>query len=270
MRILAYVLTLFVFFYNLVVFLNMLADVANDQEETEESYFEYTTDTPAGFSNWASNPTEDTMRVELYDQGLEMTLGSYALPAGWSLVQDIRTAPYQENYESFTLYFEGPEGEIIRSLGFREYNRLAAPTSFDQVWRKTVESALKRGSDILTLDSLKPVKVSQPLTARESRLPEITYPQPYEASLMWCHEGRLFLGVVRVTDWKTDESPVNYATGRVVLAPLGKRTPALKTEAQIVASFRPNPNFEQHVRRLSGSPEADNALAMSSDNSVGL
>ncbi|WPP49747.1 hypothetical protein [Catalinimonas niigatensis] len=196
----------------------------------------------------------DGQKVELYDQGLQMSRGSYVIPKGWKLVQDLATDSYTGALLRNKLDILGPQGELIRNLGITAYDANAG-MDLEQSWRQTVRTGLQDKLNEIILGDLKPRKhlpTNDAVKKYADQLSSMGYQLHYlEASLSGFSQGQAYQGVVRITHLILPHVPdVGTLMAGFALAPAKLFAQTLHITEQIDHSFEENPVFEQRVRQI--------------------
>lgn len=188
------------------------------------------------------------MWVSVYDKGLKMWQGSYLLPLGWQVHQDVSTDTLSgDHYDKFNLSFHGPEGEIIKSLGYSLYNQIGnrrKASSFEEEWQSMFRRGVGRMLDTYELSDL-----------TETAPHMIHYLSPYlktdsswgymQAHIRGQKDKRTYEGIVRIINISPGLDWLNNFCMSVTICPKGLLQRTLETEAQIASSYEANPAFER-------------------------
>lgn len=212
---------------------------------------------------------DSLLEVSVYDQGLQIWQGSYRLPPGWQMQHDVATDTLQgDHYKKFKLSFYGPQGEIIKSLGYSLYKQLGkrdAPTDFVEAW----QAKLHDGQSGL-LDTY---EVGEPEETAPHGIHYLSaYLQPdsrcqyFQAHLRGQKDGQDYEGIVRITNISPELDWINDFCMSVTLCPSGLLQNTLATEAAIAGSYEANPAYllakNQHREAyLQGNAVFTNALS---------
>ena len=225
---------------------------------------EFPTDAPNQLSKLGVFTTEDTYpsdsstkQVSIYDQGLQMMRGNYAVPSDWLLQQDVYTHPFDYGYNSYDQYtnprnrfmvsFNGSQGEIIRCQEHYGNYQWGKATDFKN-FKGEVDSLFRVGL-LSHLDNLvlSDFSANNPTEARylTNYIKIDSMYQYLEASFTGELEDKDYEGIVRIV-YPNLTSSVNVVSVSVILAPSGTLSEVLKTENQIAFSYQANPAFEQY------------------------
>lgn len=197
--------------------------------------------------------SDSGMWVSVYDKGLQTWQGSYRVPLGWQMRHDVATDTSQGNhYEKFKLSFRGPEGEIIKSLGYSLYNQLGKPdepASFRQAWGATLQAGLTGLLDTYEVGEPEETAPHGIHYLSAYLQPDIRW-QYLQAHLRGQKDGRGYEGIVRITNISPELEWINNFCMSITICPDGLLQYTLKTEEYIASSYKAHPAVEQaKVRR---------------------
>lgn len=199
-----------------------------------------------------------TKQVTIYDQGLQMVYGTYAIPTNWSIQQDVYTSPYTYDYYTygynrsgsrnrFLVSFNGSQGEIIRCQDHYDNYQWGKATDFKK-FKSEVDSLCRVGL-LSYIDDLEVGEFSanNPTGAKYlTNYVKIDSMYQYlKAPFTGKMEGKNYKGIVRLF-YPILASSVDMARVIVILAPVGALSEVLKTENQIAFSYHANPAYEQY------------------------
>ncbi|MGB3617720.1 MAG: hypothetical protein WBA12_06345 [Catalinimonas sp.] len=197
----------------------------------------------------------ESSRVEVFDQGLRMVCGSYEVPAGWKLRQNVATDPQTGRTAQFVMDFQGPAGELITTLGVEFYSAAMAQqgggvaSSFDQAWEKLVRTQLSRR---IHIRELSPAWLSsdQEVSNEVRRQFPNQRIELYERDVRGTTDGRAVEGKVLAMRVINDGG-TGLVASSAVLTPPGGVDAAVAVSKAIDQSYRPNPRYEQQKAQLS-------------------
>lgn len=66
--------------------------------------------------------SDQAQRIIIVDRGMNMPVGAFTIPPGWSLDYDIFTNTYTGTYDRFLIDIRGPDSMMIRGLGSESYS----------------------------------------------------------------------------------------------------------------------------------------------------
>ncbi len=189
---------------------------------------------------------DSLMQVSVYDQGLEMWQGSYRLHREWHMRHDVATDTLQEDhYNKFNLSFHGPEGEIIKSLGYNLYDQLGSrepPKSFEDEWQAKIRQGLSDYLNSYQLGKLQETDWTS-INYLVSYLPTDSTCQYLQVPIRGQKDGQAYEGIVRIIKISPELNWLNNFCMSVTLCPAGLLQQTLETEAKIAESYAANPAF---------------------------
>ena len=186
-------------------------------------------------------------KIVVYDQGLQMPIGTYTVPEGWRVIQDIATDPYSGNFKKFRLDVVGPQGELVRMFHSVPY---LEEKSVEQRWRQTVADSLQSELDQLTIGDFKPSEYMQ----RSERMKEYArlatdqgnILKYLEATVSGSRNGQAYRGIVRIIDLTSAARPnTGMLTLSFAICPAGQFPQMMQIMEEIDDSYEENPRFEQ-------------------------
>lgn len=185
---------------------------------------------------------DSLIKVDIYDQSLQMPLGSYMVPEGWKVIQDVASDPYNGSFKEFTLDFTGPQGELIRLFNNTAYYQEEDRT---QLWRDTTRHYLQSELHQLVLGDFKPSERMQ----RNKRVQEqiqsayhqgmtLTY---REAAISGHRHGKAYRGTVLISDLTQPSMPTLGILGvSFAICPEEQFPQMMQTVEAIDISFQEN------------------------------
>ena len=199
-----------------------------------------------------ANQTTAQGRVEIYDQGLQMPIGSYTLPEGWKLVQDIAINPSTNQPVKYKLDMMGPQGEFIRALGTAQYGTMAGK-SFEQSWKQLVMAGLQGELEQMSFGALEPDRQAQQ-KAEENKVYQRIMRQGIQVQclrvpLSGRRNGQMFEGMVQLT-YTSNPHMFGTVTAVSAIGPAGKLSQLMQTKANIDNSFQMNAAYEQRREQI--------------------
>ena len=184
-------------------------------------------------------------KVDIYDQSLQLSIGSYIVPEGWKVMQDIATDPYNGSFQRFSLDFIGPQGEFSRMFNSIAYDH---GEGREQPWRDTIMHYLQPELDQLVLGDFKPSERMQ----RNKRVQEqiqsayhqgitLTY---REAAISGHRHGKAYRGTVLISDLTQSSMPtLGMLSVSFAICPEEQFPQMMQTVEAIDTSFQENPLY---------------------------
>lgn len=193
-------------------------------------------------------------KVEVYDQGLQMSTGSYTVPAGWQIVQDYATNPNTGQPMKQKLDIVGPQGELLRSLGMAQYADMMG-TNFEQSWKQMASAGLR--------GELSQINLGNPTNSARMQRNQMMQQHAQtvasqgfkleclEASVFGNRNGQPYQGLVSIVHLFPANMP-NMGTIQVsfTICPANRLEPTLNIGEQIANSFQPNPQYQQRLQQI--------------------
>nr|WKN40087.1 hypothetical protein K4G66_15440 [Tunicatimonas sp. TK19036] len=210
----------------------------------------------ATYTNSPAGASSSQGKVVLYDQGLQMPRGSYVLPDGWNLIQDIATDPATGQPRKNTMDITGPRGELIRALGVIQYSPMMG-TEFEQSWRQAVKAGMQNELSGITIGNL---KYSESLQRNKlaQKYTQIVANQGnqlkcLEAAITGARQGQTYRGLVRLIHITSVSNPKlgGVISASCVISPAEQFPQTLQINEQIDNSYEENPAFEQRIQQIS-------------------
>ncbi|MGD1891725.1 MAG: hypothetical protein ACFB15_14190 [Cyclobacteriaceae bacterium] len=198
--------------------------------------------------------TGSGQKVEVYDQGLQMSTGSYTVPAGWQIVQDFATDPNTGQPLKQKMDIVGPQGELLRSLGMTQYAAMMG-TNFDESWRKTALAGLRGELGQEMQSNLSPSarmqqnqmikQYAQTAASQGFKL------ECLEASISGNRNGQPYQGVVSIIHLTPANMP-NMGTIQLsfTICPANQLQQTISIGEQVANSFQPNPQYQQRLQQI--------------------
>ena len=207
--------------------------------------------TNAAQTSYANQKTAQG-KVEIYDHGLQMPIGSYILPEGWKLVQDIATNPSTNQPVKYKLDMVGPRGELIRALGTSQYGSMVG-ISFDQSWKQVVMGGLQGELEQITFGALEPDRQAQ-RKAEENKVYQRIMSQGNQVQCLrgpfsGRHNGQMFEGMVQLT-YTSNPHMFGTVTAVCAIGPTGELAQLMQTKTHIDNSFEMNSAYEQRREQI--------------------
>lgn len=186
-------------------------------------------------------------KVEIYDQYLQMSIGSYMVPDEWTVKQDIALDPNSGNFKKFTLEFTGHQGELIRMFNSTPYYQKEDKI---KVWGDTTSHYLQNALDQLIIDDFKPSERMQRSKIAQEQIKlahdqgmALTY---WEASISGHHNGLPYQGSVLISDLTYAVAPEMGVLGfSFAICPEDQFSQIMQTIEEIDSSYQKNPKYEQ-------------------------
>ncbi|MEQ9438251.1 MAG: hypothetical protein RIG62_04355 [Cyclobacteriaceae bacterium] len=193
-------------------------------------------------------------KVVIYDKGLQMPMGSYIVPAGWQIVQDVATNPSTGQPMSQKMDIVGPQGELLRSLGMAQYAPMMG-TDFEQSWRQMVMAGLQGELNQPNLGRPTP-SVRMQRNQMLQQYAQTVASQGFkleclEAPISGNRNGQPYQGMVSIVHLTPANMP-NMGTIQVSLtiSPANQLAQALMVSEQVGNSFQPNPQYQQRLQQI--------------------
>jgi len=214
------------------------------------------TDAPVALGQQVAAPTSNAemQRVVIMDRGLQMAQGTYTIPAGWQLQQDIATDPNTGQPARYRLDIRGPNGELIRGLRPVNYGQMAG-TSFEQAWRGLAMQGAQGevgNVSIGTLQRSERLERLRPVQRAAAKAQQMGFRvEALEAPLRAQSDRGPVEGAVHVLHWTSPQmAGMGVVLTSVILSPADRAAETLRTNAQIANGFQPNPAFEQRMEQI--------------------
>lgn len=204
-------------------------------------------------TNAMNNPTG---KVDVYDQGLRMSRGTYYLPQGWKLYHDIATDPSSGKYMKYRLDFEGTQGEVIRGLMVKNYAPYAG--TFEQQWRQDTNNGLRGVLDQFSIGNLtqsaalRTYQVTRKLEGLAGSQGNQVVCR--EAHISGTKNGKSYSGKVLIHNIIAPNMPnTGVFTATLVVSPTDIFPKTMEVSKQISDNFQVNPAWEQRIQQINQS-----------------
>lgn len=199
--------------------------------------------------------TDSTKIAAIYDKGLQMLRGTYAIPKDWLLQQDIYSSPwYGSSPQQLKLSFRGAEGELIRveqHPGSYPIGKAADHNKFRRELEKIFQQGLR---GILDEYQLQNTTASKPtgISYLDTYVRTDSLYQYLETRLTGKRDEKAYEGIIRLVYYVYDKDQSTSVHTYLTLSPKGKLEKTLQTEEKIAYSYEANPAFEQYVMKIYG------------------
>jgi hypothetical protein len=202
----------------------------------------------------AANPGEEAQRVVIVDRGLQMPQGTYTIPAGWQVQQDVATDPSTGQPARYRLDVRGPNGELIRGLRPANYGPMTG-AGFEQTWRGlAMQGAQGEVSDVSigSLQRSERLERLRPFQRAAAKAQQMGFRiEGFEAPLRAQSDRGPVEGAVHVVHWSSPQmAGMGVVLASVILSPADRAAATLRLNAQIANGFQPNPAFEQRMEQV--------------------
>jgi hypothetical protein len=202
----------------------------------------------------ALDPEGRVQQVAILDQGLQMTQGTYTIPVGWQIVQDVATDPNTGQPARHQLDIRGPNGELIRGLRPTTYGPMTG-SGFEQTWRGLALQGAQgevRDVSIGTLQRSERLERLRPFRRAAAKAQQMGFRvEGLEAPLRAQSDRGPVEGAVHVLHWTSPQmSGMGVVLASVILSPADRVTETLRLNARLANGFQPNPAFEQRMEQI--------------------
>ncbi len=202
--------------------------------------------------------------VSLYDRGLQMDQGSYDIPRGWRLRQNIATDPGTGQQSVYQVEIRSDGDEWIRALGMASYANFLGQ-QFQPTWQNLVLSVLHNDFQRVSLgqpgSSESLMELAQVQQAARRAAQQGNRFQAVEVPLTAMRNGKRFNGLVQFAHITPENAPFQQGVilgGTITIAPEGRLEHALEAKRRIDLSFTPNPAFQQRIAQITQRARARN------------
>ena len=236
-------------------------DFEDDMAYSDEMSYSDSPDDPyaaapgaAGQRVAAPNGDGRAQQVVIMDRGLQMAQGTYLIPAGWQVQQDIATDPNTGQPARYRLDIRGPNGELIRGLRPANYGPMTG-VGFEQTWR---DLAMQGAQGVVGNVSIGQLQRSErlerlrPFQRAAAKAQQMGFRiEGLEAPLRAQSDRGPVEGAVHVMHWTSPQmAGMGVVLASVVLSPADRAAETLRINAQIANGFQPNPAFEQRMEQI--------------------
>jgi hypothetical protein len=202
----------------------------------------------------APGPERRPQQVVIADRGLQMAQGTYTIPAGWRVVQDVATDPNTGQPARYQLDVRGPDGELIRGLRPTTYGPMTG-ADFEQTWRDLTMRGTRgevRDVSIGTLQRSERLERLRPFQRAVAKARQMGFRvEGLEAPLRAQSDLGPVEGAVHVLHWTSPQmAGVGVVLASVILSPADRVTETLRLNAQLANTFEPNAAFEQRMEQI--------------------
>jgi hypothetical protein len=232
----ALVATAILFFANAII----LNRQSNNMQDLSDMIFE-------------QSPEDSLKQAAVYDKGLQMLRGTYAIPKDWLLQQDIYSSPmYGGSLQRMMLSFRGENGELIRV----EQHAGSYPIGKAEDFRKfgeELEKIYQQGfRGILDEYQLENTTASKPsgISYLDTYVRTDSLYQYLETRVSGKREGKAYEGIIRIVYLSFADDRGEMVHTYLTLSPKGRLEQTLQTEEHIAYSYEANPAFDQYVLML--------------------
>ncbi|WPP49748.1 hypothetical protein [Catalinimonas niigatensis] len=214
---------------------------------TDYSSSNQTTSNPMQSTSSTTTKSGSTQPIVVMDQGLQMPVGTYHIPQGWKLIQDIAVDPSTNQPVRDKLDIVGPKGELIRALGSSQYGGM---TGIDFM------QGLQRVLSRLELEQVQVGNMEQDPEAQQRLMRFSIYQrminngtqvQCMKAPVSGYRNGQHYEGVIQVTQVGAQMGALS-AIGAI--APAGNTASLMKIKSEIDNSLEYNPAYEQRREQI--------------------
>ena len=236
-------------------------DLEDDMAYTDDMAYpdspgEAFADASGALGQRAAAPNADGrgQQVVIVDRGLQMAQGTYTIPAGWQVQQDVATDPNTGQLARYRLDIWGPNGELIRGLRPVNYGQMMG-TSFEQTWRGLAMQGAQGEVGDVSIGSLQRserLERLRPFQRAAARAQQMGFRvEGFEAPLRAQSDRGPVEGAVHVLHWTSPQmAGMGVVLASVILSPADRATETLRLNAQIANGFQPNPAFEQRMEQI--------------------
>lgn len=198
--------------------------------------------------------TSDSVKVTaIYDKGLQMLRGTYAIPKDWLLQQNIHTSSwYGGGLQQLMLSFIGVNGELIRVEQHPGSYPIGEAEDHEE-FRDELEKIYQQGlRGILDEYQLQKTTAGKPsgISYLNSYVRTDSLYQYLETHLTGKRDGKAYEGIIRLVYFAYGEEQSASVHTYLTLSPKGKLAQTLQTEEKIAYSYEANPAFEQYLLQI--------------------
>ena len=181
-----------------------------------------------------------------------MPIGTYTLPEGWSLTQDVATDPATNKSIQYNVEMNGPRGEMIRALGNAQYGQMAGK-NFEQAWYQTVMAGLQGEFEQINFGTFQPDPLAQQNALKvqviQRLLSQGGQVQCLQVPISAQRNGQMIKGVVTIM--RVDASPaMGSVTVGCAIAPASGYDQLMQARTGIINNYEPNPAYEQRREQI--------------------
>lgn len=194
--------------------------------------------------------------ITLYDKGLQMPRGTYEIPEGWSLRQNIATDPTSGQPTANQVEIRSDQGDLIMALPRGVYNASMGPP-FQLTWQRLAHSALQNNFQQIRFGQPRPsaslMKNDEVQQVAHQMAQDGYRFQAVEVPISATRDGATFNGLLQFAHLTPASAPFQLGViyqGTITLAPQGRLDRVLKTKQRIDASFVSNPTYQQRIARI--------------------
>lgn len=233
-------------------------DYANDAMTSDDSFAsdDAYAEASGAFGQEISAPTPNggTQQVVIVDRGLQMAQGTYTIPSGWQVQQDVATDPNTGQPARYRLDIRGPNGELIRGLRPANYGPMTG-TGFEQTWRGLAMQGAQGEVGNVSIGSLQRserLERLRPFQRAAARAQQMGFRiEGFEAPLRAQSDRGPVEGAVHVLHWTSPQmAGMGVVVASVILSPADRAAATLRLNAQIANGFQHNPAFEQRMEQI--------------------
>lgn len=187
--------------------------------------------------------------LKIYDKGLRVVRSTITLPPGWRAYQDIATNPDSGENERYVLDYYGPDGELLRSMGFAMYFGQLGQR-FDRVWRKQLQQSVAGVTDDVELGEPGPSDMLEKLPNVQKMLGD-RRTETFEVPFSGTRNGAPVAGKAIVLHMPAGtKPPMGTYVASFAIAPEGRLEQTIETMYEIGRSEQLNPNFTRRVQQI--------------------
>lgn len=204
---------------------------------------------------------QDTSRsgsgtITLYDKGLQMPRGTYEIPEGWNLRQNLATDPTSGQPTVTQMEIWSDHGDLIMALPQGSY-AVSMGRSFQQTWQRLAYSSLRNNFQQIRFGQPRPspslMNTGGVQQAARQAVQNGNRFQAMEVPISATREGAPFDGLLRFAHLTPANAPFQLGgiyLGSITLAPHGRLDQVLQTKQRIDASFVSNPTYQQRIFQI--------------------
>ncbi len=195
-------------------------------------------------------------KVVLYDKGLQMPMGTYTLPEGWKLIQDIAIDPSTNMPVRYQVDIFGTQGELIKALGTSRYGQMAGGMSYEQSLQRTVASGLSGELEQIRLGNPEPDPQAEQRAAKNEIYRRVMNQgmqvQCLKIPISGLRHGQKYEGYIQVTRIMPANNPHSYGSVTVTCAigQAGQSMALMQVKNNIDDSFTIDPAYQQRRDQL--------------------
>lgn len=187
-------------------------------------------------------------KITVYDQGLHIPQGTFMVPEGWFLLQNIATNDYTGSFDKYSLTFLGPEGALIHHFISKSDSRV-----YGNMKTKLIEQQIQCIPQENLEGLLENVTIDQPIHSIDTTQPEIStdnIPSFIEVHFTGSRNGKAYKGVMQITNIIPTYFGTFGHTSFITMSPTSQLPETLQLAERLRSHFEMNPAYIQKVLQI--------------------